>query len=97
MAASAALPTLINVGKVLATYGPLALQFLVQIGVIQLPPGVTLPQLPTTPNAAVDPAHLAELRAIQAELDLDALAHHAGELNRLYLAARAGNLRNAEL
>ncbi len=96
MAASAALPILINLGKVLATYGPLALQFLVQIGVIQLPLGVTLPPLPTMPNAAVDPSHLAALRTIQAELDLDALAHHAGELNRLYLAARAGNLAHAE-
>jgi hypothetical protein len=96
MAASAALPILINVGKVLATYGPLAVQFLVQIGVIHLPAGVTLPPLPTTPNAAVDPAHLAALRAIQAEIDLDALRRHAGELNGLYLAARAGNLAHSE-
>lgn len=90
--ASAALPILINLGKVLATYGPQILQLLVDMGVIKLPPGVVLPTLPASPTAAADPGQLALIGAIQAELDIDALASHAGDLSRLYLDARAGNL-----
>jgi hypothetical protein len=92
MAASGALPILINVGKALATYGPSIVQFLVQIGVLQLPAGTVLPPLPKMPNSAVDPAQLAALKTTHAELDLEGLARHAGEINRLYLAARTGNL-----
>lgn len=90
--ASAALPILINLGKVLATYGPQILQLLVEMGVIKLPPGVVLPTLPGSPTAAMEPAQLAAAGAIRAELDIDALAEHAGDLSRLYLDARAGNL-----
>lgn len=95
MAASAALPILINLGKLLATYGPQILQLLIQIGVIKLPPGVTLPTLPAAPSENVASAHAAALAAlgpVQAELNLAALAGHAGDLSRLYLDAQAGNL-----
>ncbi len=95
MSASAALPVLINLGKFIVAYGPAVLAWLVQSGVIRLPAGVTLPSLPSSRHAAIDPAHMALLAATQGELDLDALADHAGDLSRLYLDARSGNLASS--
>jgi hypothetical protein len=90
MSASAALPVLISLGKILAQYGPLVVNFLIESGLLKLPAGATLPPLAPIPGAAADPVRLAELHAIRAELDLDGLAGHSEELKRLYADAKSG-------
>jgi hypothetical protein len=92
MSASAAIPVLISLGKIVAQYGPLVVEFLINSGLLKLPDGVSFPLALKSPHASANAADVSALTAIQAELDVEGLAGHAGELNRLYLDARSGNL-----
>ena len=73
-------PVLHNLGLLLLKYGPVLLQWLISSGIIKLPPGVTLPPLPT-PGGQVDPATQAAFDAVDAEVDHPALHAHLAQLH----------------
>lgn len=73
-------PVLHNLGVLLLKYGPILLQWLISSGILKLPPGGTLPPLPT-PGAAVDAPTQAAFDAIDAEVDHAALHSHLASLH----------------
>jgi hypothetical protein len=59
------------------------LNLLVSSGIIKLPPGVTIPPLPTSPASALHPSIAAQLKSVEVELDPQALAEHIRETSKL--------------